>query len=223
MLFVTRGPQKVACAAQPAGKRCNPWRVRIAWCSVSSMAERAEAPSEEDLVVAFRRDGDEVAFRELFRRHSPTMYALARRMLGRVASEAEDAVQEAWVRAAGALTTFGWRSSLRTWLVGITINCCREILRARSPAFLGSELEPPPEAAATEERLDLERAIERLPDGYRAVFVLHDIEGLTHAEIADRLGIDLGTSKSQLSRARRTLRMFWSVAVPDGKELNRGR
>jgi RNA polymerase sigma-70 factor (ECF subfamily) len=187
------------------------------------MAERGEVPSEEDLVVAFRCDGNEMAFRDLFRRHSPMMYALARRMLGRVGSEAEDAVQEAWVRAAGALATFQWRSSLRTWLVGITINCCREILRARSPGFeLGAELEPPPGAATTEERLDLERAIERLPDGYRAVFVLHDIEGLTHAEIADRLGIDIGTSKSQLSRARRALRMFWS-AVPDGRELNHGR
>jgi RNA polymerase sigma-70 factor (ECF subfamily) len=186
--------------------------------------ERGEVPSDEDLVVAFRRDGDETAFRHLFRRHSPMMYALARRMLGRVGSEAEDAVQEAWVRAVGALATFGWRSSLRTWLVGITINCCREILRVRSPGFqLGAELEPSPGAATREERLDLERAIERLPDGYRAVLVLHDIEGLTHAEIADRLGIDLGTSKSQLSRARRALRRFWSAPSPDGKELNHGR
>jgi RNA polymerase sigma-70 factor (ECF subfamily) len=176
------------------------------------MAERGETLSEEDLVVAFRRDGDETAFRDLFRRHSPTMYALARRMLGQGGGEAEDAVQEAWVRAVGALATFGWRSSLRTWLVGITINCCREILRVRSPGFqLGAELEPPAAAATTEKRLDLERAIEALPDGYRAVFVLHDVLGLTHAEIADRLGIDAGTSKSQLSRARRALRTFWSA------------
>ncbi|MBV8200586.1 MAG: RNA polymerase sigma factor [Acidobacteria bacterium] len=182
------------------------------------MAEHGEIASEEDLVDAFRRDGDEMAFRDLFRRHSPTMYALARRMLGRVGGEAEDAVQEAWVRAAGALATFSWRSSLRTWLVGITINCCREILRVRSPRFqLAAEPEPlagaagAAGAATTAERLDLERAIERLPDGYRAVLVLHDIEGLTHAEIAGRLGIDPGTSKSQLSRARRALRMFWSA------------
>jgi RNA polymerase sigma-70 factor (ECF subfamily) len=179
------------------------------------MAERGEAPSEEDLVVAFWRDGDEMAFRELFRRHSPRMYALARRMLGRAGGEAEDAVQEAWVRAVGALASFRWRSSLGTWLVGITINCCREILRVRSPGGrLGAEREPPPGAATTEERLDLEQAIEGLPDGYRAVLVLHDIEGLTHDEIAGRLGIDLGTSKSQLSRARRALRRFWSAPSP---------
>ncbi|HXO41405.1 MAG TPA: sigma-70 region 4 domain-containing protein, partial [Thermoanaerobaculia bacterium] len=64
------------------------------------------------------------------------------------------------------------------------------------------------------ERIDLERAIRELPDGYREVFILHDVEGLTHEEIGGQLGIDAGTSKSQLSRARRALRAYWAGGAP---------
>ncbi len=177
---------------------------------------RAPVDSNDAALVAlFLRGGDESAFRQLFRRHGPAMYALATRILGDPGREAEDAVQEAWVRAAKGLASFGWRSSLRTWLTGITVNCCREVLRSRlRDRHESIESDPganagPRDSAA---RLDLEHAIRILPAGYRAVFVLHDIEGWTHAEIGARLGIEAGTSKSQLAHARQALRAHWRAS-----------
>lgn len=154
----------------------------------------------------------------LFERHTPTIYLVVLRLLGRSGRYAEDVVQETWVRAASALGGFSWRSSLRTWLLGIAINCCREVLRSASreaanggtpPADPGS---PPRQGP---EKIDLERAIRALPDGYREVFILHDVMGLTHEEIGGRLGIDAGTSKSQLSRARRALRAYWDGGIQE--------
>jgi RNA polymerase sigma-70 factor (ECF subfamily) len=164
-------------------------------------------------VAAFLADRDQAAFRALFQRHTPAMYLLVLRLLGRSGRHAEDVVQETWVRAASALGGFSWRSSLRTWLLGIAVNCCREVLRtaSRDVASGGTPAadrgSPPSQGP---ERIDLERAIRELPDGYREVFILHDVEGLTHEEIGGQLGIDAGTSKSQLSRARRALRAYWA-------------
>ena len=113
-------------------------------------------------------------------------------------------MQETWLRATARLHEFRGDASLRTWLAGFTINCCRERWRRREP-----EAPESAEPAASEpivERLDLEAAIAALPDGHREVFVLHDLEGFTHEEIAARLGIVPGTSKSQLARARAALR-----------------
>jgi RNA polymerase sigma-70 factor, ECF subfamily len=106
------------------------------------------------------------------------------------------------------LPGFRWESSLRTWLAGIMVNVCRDIvrrgIRERERRAAGSTAPPMvrPDAGA----LDVERAIAQLPEGYREVLVLHDIEGYTHEEISGLLGIDAGTSKSQLSRARQALR-----------------
>jgi len=165
-------------------------------------------PPDRDLADRFVRRGDEAAFRLLFRRHTPRMYALALRLLAGRTGDAEDAVQDAWQRAAAALGRFEWRSALSTWLGGFVINCARERLRAKALTRVDTEAlasitapaRPPGPA------LDLERAIAALPDGYREVLVLHDIEGYTHDEIAGRLGIAAGTSKSQLFHARRALR-----------------
>ena len=152
-----------------------------------------------------------MCFGQLYRAHTPAMYLLALRLLGGAQASAEDAVQEAWIRAIRALSDFRWQSSLRTWLCGIAINCCREAMRRNRHALatLGSEefdaleLPAPPQSSAGG---DLETLIRALPDGYREVLVLHDVEGYTHEEIAAQLGIEIGTSKSQLSRARATLR-----------------
>jgi RNA polymerase sigma-70 factor (ECF subfamily) len=126
------------------------------------------------------------------------------RLLGGRPHEAEDAVQEAWIRAVERLHAFRGESALRTWLCGITVNCARERLRR---TFL-SEGEIPEVAAApaADQRLSVEQLLYRLPAGYRAVLVLHDVEGYTHGEIAALLGIEEGTAKSQLSRARRVMR-----------------
>jgi RNA polymerase sigma-70 factor (ECF subfamily) len=165
-------------------------------------------PSDRDLADRFLRRADDAAFRTLFRRHTPRMYALALRLLAGRDAEAEDAVQDAWQRAAAALGRFEWRSTLATWLGGFVINCARERLRARPLIAIDPEalaVVPAP-AASPGEAIDLERAIAALPDGYREVLVLHDIEGYTHDEIAGRLGIAAGTSKSQLFHARRAVR-----------------
>ncbi len=184
----------------------------------------AEPPTEpletEDraLVARFLATRDEHAFRQLFRRHAGAMTALARRLLGpwgESTRDAEDAVQEAWLRAARGLGGFAWRSSLRTWLNGIAVRCCYEILRRREPGLDLAHLPTEPIAGpAPPETLDLERALRELPSGYRTVLLLHDVEGWTHAEIAERLGIEAGTSKSQLARARARLRARWSVSAP---------
>jgi RNA polymerase sigma-70 factor (ECF subfamily) len=162
---------------------------------------------DKELVERFVQRGDEEAFRQLFRRHSPRLYALARRLTGGDDADAEDIVQDTWLRASRQLGRFEWRSALTTWLSAIVINCARERMRTTSRLECPADLEDPPAPVRSPVAgIDLERAIARLADGYRHVLVLHDIEGLTHFEIADALGIAVGTSKSQLSRARALVR-----------------
>jgi RNA polymerase sigma-70 factor (ECF subfamily) len=159
------------------------------------------------LVARFSNGGDELAFRELYRLHTPLLYRISFRILGSE-SDAQDAVQEAWLRAAKALNDFRWESKLSTWLAGIALNCCRERMKA---ARRESPDERPSQTAdairsSPALRMDLERALQQIAPGYREVIVLHDVEGYTHQEIAAMLAIEEGTSKSQLSRARSALR-----------------
>jgi RNA polymerase sigma-70 factor, ECF subfamily len=162
--------------------------------------------AEPDDPALIRRviDGDEESFRLLFRRHSPAMYGVAFRLLARRGEDAEDAVQEAWLRGVRKLRSFRGDSSLNTWLVGITIRCALEISRRRQA---GDQItDRPASGGFAPEVVDLERAIAALAAGYRHVLLLHDVHGYTHAEIASLLGIEEGTSKSQLSRARSLVR-----------------
>ncbi len=165
------------------------------------------------LVSRFIRSQDEVTFRALYRRHTPALYPLALRLVGGSESEAEDAIQDTWMRACKGLTVFEWKSTLRTWLSGILINRVREMhrdVRRRNEEELLDECLKPT-SARPGERIDLERAIARLSAGYRHVLVLHDIEGYTHEEISAQLEISVGTSKSQLFHARRALRNAFQV------------
>ena len=155
------------------------------------------------LIAAFAGARKEEAFDALYERHAPRMYGLARRLLGVAATEAEDVLQTAWMRAAPRLASCRGESSLSTWLCGFVVNCCRERVPGR---LLSLDLPPPAGAAALDEPLDIHRALAELPDGYRTVLLLHDVEGYTHVEIGALLGIEPGTSKSQLSRARRAMR-----------------
>jgi RNA polymerase sigma-70 factor, ECF subfamily len=182
---------------------------------VTAAQRQAEAAKPQDAQLGDRElaervhsRGDAAAFRELYRRHTTSLYAIARRLGGD--AEAEDIVHDAWVRAVEGLSRFEWRSSLRTWLTGIVINRLRELDRGEHNIVPLDEQSTPivPAVALPHgiEPIDLERAIAALPFGYRQVLVLHDVEGYTHADIAALLGIEQGTSKSQLSRARRSLR-----------------
>jgi RNA polymerase sigma-70 factor (ECF subfamily) len=130
---------------------------------------------------------------------------MARRLVGD-AESADDVVQDTWIRAALGLAAFRWESRLSTWLAGIAINRCREVLRQRRRDLLPESEESPAGRGLEGERIDLERAVNALAAGYREVLVLHDVYGYTHEQIAALLEIEVGTSKSQLSRARRTVR-----------------
>jgi len=161
------------------------------------------------LVGKFLAQRDERSFHQLYRRHTPALYQSTLRLVGWNVHDAEDVVQEAWIKAVEKLEAFRWESSLRTWLSGIAINCCRELYRRRSgqhETVLPEEMEQTASRIGELERIDIERAIASLPDGYRQVLVLHDIEGYTHEEIGSMLDIEIGTSKSQLSRARTAMR-----------------
>ena len=166
-------------------------------------------PTDSELLDAFARDGSERSFLALYDRHAAAMYALAYRMMGARDADASDALQEAWLRAIPRLPDFRRESSLRTWLCGFIVNCCRE--RFRGPLFEEIDDELSVSSAGSGElrvlgAIDLERALASLPPGARTVVILHDVEGYTHREIGMALDIDEGTSKSQLSRGRAALR-----------------
>jgi RNA polymerase sigma-70 factor (ECF subfamily) len=171
------------------------------------VARAADGDTELIDRLVGRRDAD--AFDLLYRRHTDALYAAALRISGDP-DLAADAVHDAWLRAVEHLAGFEGRSTFRTWLTGILINCIRARWReerdfipidavedvAPAPARLPMEIDP----------MDLDAAIMGLPPRYRCVVVLHDVEGFSHEEIATMLGIVPGTSKSQLARARKKLR-----------------
>lgn len=158
------------------------------------------------LVQRFLRGRGEAAFRALYRAHTPALFALAWRLTGGDRGEAEDLVQETWVRALTALRNFRAQSALRSWLCGVLVNVRRGRIRSEWRIVDAPDIEPLTEPAGHDDAIDLERAIAALPDGARDVYVLHDVHGYTHREIADLMGIVEGTSKSQLNRARSLLR-----------------
>lgn len=162
----------------------------------------------------FRRFRDEASFRRLYRIHTPTLFAVAMRLAGN-RTMAEELTQETWVRAITALDSFDGRSQFSTWLTGILINCLRETRRDRDQkhSVLHDEdvatanvVAAFPNPHTTADKTDLERALVQLAPGYREVVLLHDLYGYTHLEIAAMLGIQEGTSKSQLVRGRAQLR-----------------
>jgi RNA polymerase sigma factor (sigma-70 family) len=164
--------------------------------------------SDQDLVAEVLNDGGERAFRTLYRRHTPYLYQFALRTLGGDEHEAEDVVQETWIRGVERLRTFRWDAGLRTWLVAIALNVCRGVFRRRDAGWL--ELTDATAGgtapASPELKIDLEQALALLPAGYRTVVLLHDVEGYRHEDIARELGTTVGTSKSQLFHGRRALR-----------------
>ena len=173
----------------------------------ASILEKPAADTDAALIAA-AISGAEPAFRELFRRHTPHLLQFVSRVLGASRSDAEDVVQDTWLRAYPALVTFRNESSFSTWLCSVGLRAALDSMRkgrrhiAETLFEEDSFTEPP----RTEDRMDLEKAIASLAPGYRMVLVLHDVEGFTHEEIALQLGIAPGTSKAQLFKARRVMR-----------------
>jgi RNA polymerase sigma-70 factor, ECF subfamily len=169
-----------------------------------------EEPMNETDCIRRARDGDADAIRDLYRRYAPRVHAVVRRLAGDDAL-AEDWAQEAWVRAFRALPGFRGEARFSTWLHRIAVNSALHGRRGR-------ERRAGREVALTERtdratrgdtvvlRISLQRALDALPEGMRQVVVLHDVEGYTHEEIGELLGIAPGTSKSQLFKARARLR-----------------
>lgn len=164
--------------------------------------------------VALAQAGDERAFERLYRRHSTRIYNLAWRMLGE--DHAADATQQAFIRAWYKLGTFRGESQFGTWLHRLAVNVFlgeRGALGAARTRFHDDD-EPlefvasGAQESSPEFEMDFEAAIARLPDGYRKVFLLHDVEGYTHEEIGSALGIATGSSKAALHRARNALRKY---------------
>lgn len=177
------------------------------------------------LLLEFARSRSERAFQRWYDAVAPGMLGLAVRLAGGDRAMAEDVVQESWLRIIDRVDRFEPSGSAQRWCNGFVAHCWSERRRAawredaQDPAFFHRV---PGEDQA--DWGDLDRvldAVHALPEGYRAVLVLHDIEGFTHAEIAARLEIQEGTSKSQLARARAHVRRSLGMArdhAHDGRE-----
>ena len=174
------------------------------------------ARADELALVERCRAGDLAAFETIYKAHAGRLYSMACRVLSNP-TDAEDLLQEIFLAAHRKLDTFRGDSALGTWLYRLAMNLCLDHLRSR--ATRSGQLTDALDdeyglddsgsrhlAERTVAKMDLERAMAQLPEGCRTAFVLHDVEGLEHREIADILGIAEGTSKSQVHKARMRLR-----------------
>ena len=176
-----------------------------------------DVPVASDLALTQKAaKGDMSAFEELYRRHHRRVFSLCLRMTQNI-SEAEDLAQEAFVQLFRKIGSFRGESAFTTWLHRLTVNQVLMHFRKRSvrdektteegdtpdQAVLGTDN---PNRMRVVDRIALDNAIAQLPPGYRTVFVLHDVEGYEHEEISRMLGCAVGTSKSQLHKARMKLR-----------------
>jgi RNA polymerase sigma-70 factor (ECF subfamily) len=206
----------------------------------------APKAASESQLIARAQQGDEDAFAALFDLHKRRVYSLCLRMTGD-AAEAEDLSQEAFLQLFRKIGTFRGESAFTTWLHRLVVNVVLMHLRKKGLQQVSlDEPEDSQEGSVNREygdddkrllhsidRITLGRAIEQLPRGYRAVFVLHDVEGYEHNEIAQIMNCSVGNSKSQLHKARlklrETLRAYQSggqtttVADPASGEKGKGR
>ncbi|OJJ15914.1 hypothetical protein BKI52_36970 [marine bacterium AO1-C] len=166
---------------------------------------------DQVLINRFLKSKSEKAFRALYKKYAPRLYNLALKLTGYDTYLSEEALQEMWLIMAQKLSSFQGKSTLNTWLAGILINVIREKWRKANK----EEALPEKDEAYTEDifaegfsctQFDLKNALVELPYGYRQIIVLHDLEGYKHKEIGQILGIQEGTSKSQLFKARGRLK-----------------
>ena len=178
----------------------------------------------EQLIIRRAIDGDEAALRALWTRHAPHIDMVVRRLVGFDQDLAEDIAQEVWIQIFRALPGYRGDSQFSTWAHRIAVNRTLNALR-RTKRLAAVETTVEEDSASVEmdtERsfvaASIEAATAKLSPGARAVFVLHDVEGYTHEEIAEELGITSGGSKSQLFKARAKLRKLLAhlMDVPEG-------
>jgi len=184
-------------------------------------ATQSPRSATEAEAIRLAQAGDAAAFEHLYQLHSRRVYALCLRMVGNP-SDAEDLMQEAFLQLFRKIGTFRGESAFSTWLHRMTVNVVLMRLRKKTlpAASLEETTEPDEETGGPRkdigapdlrlsgavDRVNLERSIEKLPPGYRTVFVLHDVQGFEHNEIAGIMGCSVGNSKSQLHKARTRLR-----------------
>jgi RNA polymerase sigma-70 factor (ECF subfamily) len=172
--------------------------------------EGSTIPAGRETDVALAAAGDASAFERVYRTHVARIHGLTRRMLS--PHEADEVTQDIFVRTWQKLSQFRGESAFGTWLHRLAVNVIIE--RRRSYAIQRERMSDDPDALEFvtvapmrgDQRVDFERAIEQLPAGAREIFVLHDVEGYKHREIAVMLEIAAGTSKRQLHRARMLMR-----------------
>lgn len=186
----------------------------------SSRTKLVSPGLSEAEAIARAQQGDGQSFEALYGLHKRRVYSLCLRMTGNTA-EAEDLTQEAFLQLYRKIATFRGESAFSTWLHRLAVNVVLMQLRKKGlpEVSLEETMEPQQEdgpkkdigardnvLAGSIDRVNLERAIESLPPGYRIIFVLHDVEGYEHNEIAEMMGCSIGNSKSQLHKARMKLR-----------------
>ena len=179
----------------------------------------------ESLIIRRALDGDEAALRALWTRHAPHIDMVVRRLVGQDADLAADIAQEVWIQIFRALPSYRGDSQFGTWAHRIAVNRTLNALR-KTRRLANLETEVHEDSASFEPDTDrsflaasIEEAAAKLSPGARAVFMLHDVEGYTHEEIAQELGITTGGSKSQLFKARAKLRKLLAHLV-DAVNIN---
>jgi RNA polymerase sigma-70 factor (ECF subfamily) len=174
---------------------------------LSAGSSGTEGPSDSQLIERFLV-GDQAAFAALVHRHERRVYNLAYRMLGRE-EDARDATQDAFLSALRNLSSFRGQAAFTTWMHRVTVNACYDILRRRSRE--PTQLEPvgelemhtaPDPTSEVATAVDVQRALLGVPDEFRAVLVMHDAMDMSYDDIADALGVPVGTVKSRLHRGR---------------------
>jgi RNA polymerase sigma-70 factor (ECF subfamily) len=199
----------------------SPQRGRTNGSGAAAGGRPTQPPNAADAeMLARAQAGDHLAFAQLYALHKRRIYSLCLRMVGNVA-EAEDLTQEAFLQLHRKIATFRGDSAFSTWLHRLAINVVLMQLRKKGLSLISLDeaMEPNPEEGpsrsfgapdlmltGTIDRLVLEHAIADLPAGYRLIFILHDVEGFEHNEIATMLDCSIGNSKSQLHKARLKLR-----------------
>lgn len=183
---------------------------------MSKQRDKLSASDEEDLSLAQQAGkGDRFAFEQIYRKHHRKVYSLCLRIL-KEPETAEDITQELFIQVYKKIHTFKGEAKFSTWLHKTTVNQALMYIRKTKNREKVGAKEDTLEFEANRktcvkpakilEQIDLERAIAQLPKGYFKVFILHDIEGWDHNEVAEMLGISTGTSKSQLHKARLKLK-----------------